>query len=75
MHLLIATGAEAIGELEISNAVYISGYKRKSVGIAVDAGEIDRLIRKLERERSTGRGQGERAKADRELRKLLARGK
>jgi len=68
---LIATGAEAIGELEISNAVYISGYKRKSVDIPVDAGEIDRLIRKLERERSTGRGKGERAKADRELRKLV----
>jgi len=72
---MIATGAEAIGELEISNAVYISGYKGKSVDIPVDAGEIDRLIKKLERERSTGRGQGERAKADREMRKLSARGK
>jgi len=68
---LVATGAEAINELEISNAIYVSGFKTKRVSIPVDTGEIDRLIARLERERSTGRGGGLRRKAARDLAKLL----
>ena len=66
-----APATEAINELELSNAAYISGYRNKPVDLPVDADEMDRLIRKLERQRSTGRGGGLRAAADRELRKLL----
>jgi predicted dehydrogenase len=49
---LIATGAEAINQLELTNAVYISGYKNKPVDLPVDAAEMDALLAKLERERS-----------------------
>jgi hypothetical protein len=37
----------------------------------VDEKEIDRLIRKLEKERSTGKGGGMRAEADRDFKKLM----
>jgi predicted dehydrogenase len=68
---LYATGADALGELELSNAAYVSGFGGKWVDLPVDADAIDRLIRKLERERSTGRGGALRKAADRDLRKLL----
>ncbi|MFB3892939.1 MAG: Gfo/Idh/MocA family protein [Phycisphaerae bacterium] len=70
---LVATGEEAINELELSNAIYIAGFKNKTAEIPVDAAEIDRLIAKLEKERSTGKGQGLRAKAAKEMRKLLGK--
>ena len=68
---LVATGAEAVNELEISNAVYLSAHKLKRVDLPVDAAEMDRLIARLERDRSTGKGGRQRAKAARELKKLL----
>ena len=67
---MVAAGAEAINELELSNAIYVSGYKNKPVDLPVDAAEIDALIGKLQRQRSTGKGGNLRAKARRELRKL-----
>jgi predicted dehydrogenase len=69
---LICPGSEAINELEISNAIYIAGYRNKAVELPVNAAEIDKLIGKLQRERSTGKGGGLRAKAARELKALLA---
>jgi len=68
---MVATGAEALHELELSNAMYVSGYKNKPVDLPVDAGEIDRLLAGLEKARSTGKGRGMRAKARRALAKLL----
>lgn len=68
---LYATGEDALGELELSNAAYVSGFGGKFVDLPLDAGEIDRLIRKLERDRATGRGGALRKAADRELKKLL----
>ena len=68
---MIATGAEAINELELSNAIYVAGFKDKPVTLPVDAAEIDRLIAKLEKDRSTGKGQGLRARCEKELKKLL----
>jgi predicted dehydrogenase len=65
-----ATGEDALGELELSNAAYISGYKGKPVDLPVDAEEIERLITKLTRERSTGRGGNLRGKAGKLMRKL-----
>ncbi len=72
---MVADGAEAINELELSNAMYIAGYKEKIVELPVDEKEIDRLIKKLERERSSGKGGGMRAEADRDLNKLLRQGR
>ena len=71
---LIATGEEAIGELELSNAMYLAGFKNKAVTLPVDPIEVDRLVAKLEKQRSTGKGQGIRRRATRDLRKLLAAG-
>jgi len=67
---MIATGVEAVNELELSNAIYIAGYKNKSVELPVDAAEIDKLISKLARERFSGKGEDLRKPAKAELRKL-----
>jgi predicted dehydrogenase len=68
---LIAPGENAINELELSNAAYIAGYKNKAVELPVDAAEMNGLLSKLIRERSTGRGGNLRGKARRELKRLL----
>ncbi len=68
---MVATGQEAINELELSNAMYISGFKNKAVELPVNAAEIDRLIATLSRKKSTGKGGGLRTVANRELAKLL----
>jgi predicted dehydrogenase len=68
---MYCTGAEALNELELSNAMYIAGFKGKTVELPVDAAEIDRLVARLERERSTGRGGGLRKAADREFKRLM----
>ena len=66
-------GAEALNELELSNAMYLAGFRHKSVDLPVDEGQMERLIGSLERERSTGKGGGIRAAAMRDLRRLLRR--
>ncbi len=70
---LIASGTEAINELEISNAVYLAGFKNKTVKLPVDTDEIDHLLSVLERKYSTGKGGGMRKKSERELRRLLGK--
>jgi len=70
---MVATGAEAINELELSNAIYIAGFKNKPAEIPVDAAEMERLMAKLTRERSTGRGGDIQARAARQLRRLVRR--
>ena len=75
-HILTGTemyvdGTEALNELELSNAMYISGFRNKTVELPVDETEMERLISTLEREHSTGKGGGIRAKAMRDLRRLL----
>jgi predicted dehydrogenase len=65
------TGVEALNELELSNAMHIAGYKEKVVTLPVDGAEMDRLLAKLERERSIGKGGGIRKKAKACLNKLM----
>ncbi|MHC4562228.1 MAG: Gfo/Idh/MocA family protein [Planctomycetota bacterium] len=69
-----ADGQQALNELELSNAMYLAGFKEKAVDLPVDADQMERLISKLERERSTGKGQGIRRKANADFRRLLAGG-
>ncbi|MGA2265733.1 MAG: Gfo/Idh/MocA family oxidoreductase [Phycisphaerae bacterium] len=69
---LVASGADGLAELELSNAMYLAGYKNKAVELPVDEREIERLIAKLQKQRSTGKGHRIRAKAGRDLKKLLA---
>jgi predicted dehydrogenase len=68
---LYCTGKEALNELELSNAMYIAGYKNRAVDLPVDAAEMDRLLAQLEKERSTGRGEGIRKASDAEFAKLM----
>ncbi len=54
---MIADGREAIVELEISNAAYLSGFGGgRPVDLPVDAAGVERLLSRLIRERSAGRG-------------------
>jgi len=69
---MVAPGEEAIKELELSNAMYLAGFGNKPVELPVDAAAVDRLLARLERERSTGKGGGLRKRAQREMRKLLS---
>ncbi len=69
-----ATGAEALNELELSNAMHIAGFKQKTVQLPVDGAEMDRLLARLERERSTGKGGGMRKQARACLNRLMAAG-
>jgi len=68
---MIATGQDALNELELSNSAYLSGYGGDWVDIPVDAEAFDRLIVKLIRQKSTGRGGNIRAHANREFGKLF----
>ena len=68
---MVATGAEALNELELSNAMYVSAYSSKAATLPVDAREIEKIIARLEKDRSTGKGNQQRKKADAALRKLL----
>jgi predicted dehydrogenase len=70
---MYVSGAEGLDELELSNAMYLAGFKNKSVQLPVDEKAMESLIAKLERERSTGKGQGIRKEATKALRKLLAK--
>jgi guanylate kinase len=67
----VASGADAINELELSNAMYISAFANKAVTLPIDAREAETLLDRLEKQRSTGKGNRQRAKADAALRKLL----
>ncbi len=55
----------------MTNAMYLSGFTGRSVDLPVDAAKMERLLARLERERSTGRGQGQRKAALSALRKLV----
>jgi len=73
---MIATGAESLVELEISNAAYLSGYnKGKSVSLPVNAKEMELLLDRLIRRRSTGRGGAMRKAAAKDMRRILGGGK
>ena len=68
---LIADGHEAIRELEISNAAYLSGFQGGTVSIPVDAKKMDALITKLQKDKSNGSGGDEQKKAAAMMKKLL----
>ena len=70
---MVATGLESLVELEISNAAYLSGYNNsKSVPLPVNANEMERLLDRLIRRRSTGRGGAMRRAAAKDMRRILS---
>ena len=68
---MVAAAGEAVNELELSNAMYVSAFANKAVTLPVDAAEVERTLDRLEKQRSTGKGNRQRAKAGAALRKLL----
>jgi predicted dehydrogenase len=68
---LICDGRDALNELELTNAIYLSGYTGKSVELPVDEKAMEKLFDRLVRERSTGKGGDIRGMANRQLRKML----
>ncbi len=70
---MVASGQEALIELEISNAAYLSGYSgSKCVDLPVDAAQMERLLDRLIRKRSAGKGGQLRKLAAADMKKLLA---
>jgi len=70
---MIATGAESLAELEISNAAYLSGYHdSRLVTLPVDQKRMERLLDRLIRERSSGKGGKMRSAAARDMARILA---
>ena len=59
--------------MELSNAIYLSGFTHKTVELPVKAADMERLLNRLIRQRSTGRGGNLRRKADAQLRRLLGK--
>ena len=72
---MVATGAEALNQLELANAVYLSGFENRPVELPVDAARIERLLTRLEKQRSRGKGKHIRKRADAALKKLLKNGR
>lgn len=70
---MVCSGEEALNEVELCNAIYLAGFTGKTVHLPVDAAAVDRLLARLERERSRGRGGNLRRQAARELAGLLRR--
>ena len=70
---LVASGKEGINELELSNAIYISGYRNKPVTLPVDAAEMERLLSELARRHDTGKSENFRRQSARELKQLLGK--
>ena len=68
---LKAGGTDGINELELSNAIYLAGFKSKPVELPVDAAEMDRLLHALARRHGTGKSENLRQRANAKLRKLL----
>ncbi len=70
---MTAAGVEGINELELSNAIYISGYKNKPVELPVDAGEMERLLAELSRAGGMGKGLDLRRESAADLKRLLGK--
>ncbi len=70
-----ATGEDALNQLELTNGMYVAGYKNKTVTLPLDKREVERLVAKLIKERSTGKGGDMRSRAMRDYRRLVRSGK
>ncbi len=68
---MVATGEDALAELELSNAVYLSAFRNRPVDLPISAAAVDRLMAELERKHSDGSGGGLRKKTRRALNRLL----
>jgi len=69
---MVCSGEEALNEIGLANAIYVSGFGGgKTVQLPVAATAIEKTITRLQKQRSTGKGGNLRAAARRDLAKLL----
>ncbi|NLW50011.1 MAG: Gfo/Idh/MocA family oxidoreductase [Candidatus Brocadiaceae bacterium] len=68
---MVASGEDGLNEVELANAAYVSAFKGRTVQLPVDAEEVERVLAKLEKERSRDGGVSQRAEARKALRKLV----
>ena len=68
---LVATGEEALNELQLSNAIYLAGYGNGRCDLSVDAQAMDRLLARLIRRSGTTPAGNQHGLAKAALRKLL----
>jgi hypothetical protein len=59
----------------LSNAAYVSAYTGRTVTLPVDDAQVQRLLERLERQYSVGRGDRQRVRAQAALRRLLGQTK
>lgn len=76
---MIASGEDALNQLELTNAIYLSGYEGQVVHLPVNAGAMDRLLVRLARRGKNGKRNGKtlgfRTRTQAELKKLLRSGR
>ncbi len=68
---MIASGADGLAQLELSNAIYLSGFRNQAVELPVDAAKMERLLDELIRTRGAGKGMDLRKEAKREMARVL----
>ena len=69
---MVCSGEEALNELQLANAIYVSGFgKGESVSLPVAPEAIEKTITRLEKSRSTGRGGNLRSAAKKMMAKLV----
>ncbi len=68
---MIATGEDGLNQLELSNAVYLSGYEGRAVDLPVKAAEMDRLLARLAGKSKAKGSLKFRTQTEAELKKLL----
>lgn len=68
---LIAPAENAINSLVLSNAAYLSNCSGKSIELPIDPNRIERLLSRLEKQHSSGRGGNMRIAARKALNALL----
>jgi predicted dehydrogenase len=68
---MVASAEEALNEVELANAAYVSAFKKRAVDLPVDAREMDDLLARIEAERSAGEGLNQRAEAAEALARLM----
>ena len=68
---MVCSGEEALNELQLANAIYVSGFgKGDAVSLPVDPAAIEKIVTRLEKSRSTGKGGNLRSAAKKATAKL-----
>ena len=70
---MVASGEDGLNEVELANAAYVSAFKGRTVQLPVDANEMERVLARLEKERSAKGETSQRAASLRAVRRLVGK--